>query len=159
MKKAWTVYLGGICAAFLLVAVPLQAAVQENDTTTVGITTFVPCAAGGAGEVVDLVGPLHTLISATINNNNFSGYFHFQPQGISGFGETTGTKYHATGVTLQTFKGSFTNGQSNQTYVNNFRIIGGGPGNNYLVHETLHLTINAKGIITVFLDNFTVDCK
>jgi hypothetical protein len=43
--------------------------------------------------------------------------------------------------------------------VNNFRIIGQGPGNNYLVHETMHFTINADGTTTVSFDNLTVDCK
>ena len=94
-----------------------------------------------------------------MNGNNVSGYFHFQPQGISGVGETTGDKYQATGVTQQSFKNSLQNGQENLTVVNNFRIIGQGPGNNYLVHETLHFTINANGTQTVSFDNLTVDCK
>ena len=128
--------------------VPANAAVQENDTTVISLSAFIPCAAGGAGEIVDLSGPLHTLISFTINGNNVSGYFHFQPQGISGIGESTGAKYHATGVTAESFKNSLQNGQSNSTFVNNFRIIGQGPGNNYLVHETMHVTINADGTIT-----------
>jgi hypothetical protein len=145
--------------AVTLMVLPAHAAVQVNDTTTIGLSVFVPCAAGGAGEIVDLAGPLHTLISLTINGNNVSGYFHFQPQDIAGVGETTGVKYHATGITEQSFKTAFQNGQANLTYVNNFRIIGQGPGNNYLVHETLHITINANGAVTVLHDNFTVDCK
>jgi hypothetical protein len=151
--------------SFLLVAVlailivPANAAVQVNDTTDISLTVFIPCAAGGAGEIVDLSGPLHTLISFTINGNNVSGYFHFQPQGISGTGESTGAKYQATGVTLESFKNSLQNGQANFTFVNNFRIIGQDPGNNFLVHETMHLTINADGTATVFHDNFSVDCK
>lgn len=136
-----------------------NAAVQVNDTTDISISAFIPCADGGAGEVVDLNGPLHTLISFTINGNNASGYFHFQPQGITGTGETTGLKYQATGITQQSFKSSLQNGQANFTFVNNFRIIGQGPGNNYLVHETMHLTINADGTLTVSFDNLTVDCK
>jgi hypothetical protein len=83
----------------------------------------------------------------------------FQPQGISGTGETTGAKYQATGVTQQSFKNSLQNGQANLTFVNNFRIIGQGPENNFLVHETLHITINANGTTTVSHDNFSVDCK
>ena len=142
-----------------IVIVPANAAVQVNDTTDISLTVFVPCAAGGAGEVVDLSGPLHVLISFTINGNNVSGYFHFQPQGISGTGETTGAKYQATGVTLESFKNSLQNGQANFTFVNNFRIIGQGPGNNFLVHETLHLTINADGTLTVSHDSLSIDCR
>ena len=148
-----------LVAVVAILVVPVRAAVQENDTTNISLTVFIPCAAGGAGEIVDLSGPLHTLISFTINGNNVSGYFHFQPQGISGTGESTGNKYQATGVTSETFKTSLQNGQANLTYVNNFRIIGQGPGNNYLIHETMHVTINADGTVTVFHDNFSVDCK
>jgi hypothetical protein len=57
------------------------------------------------------------------------------------------------------FKSSFKNGQFNQTFVNNFRIIGQGPGNNFLLHETFHLTVNANGELTTIHDNFSVDCK
>ena len=139
--------------------VPVNAAVEVNDKTDINLAVFVPCADGGNGEVVDLIGSLHTLLSFTINGNNVSGYLHFQPQGISGTGEITGSKYQATGLTQQSFKSSLQNGQANNTFVNNFRIIGQGPGNNYLVHETLHFTINANGTATVFHDNFSIDCK
>src|SRR5947207_5146267 len=97
-----------------------NAAVTVNESNDILVSVFVPCAAGGAGEIVDLNGPLHTLVTFTINGNNVSGKFHFQPQGISGVGENTGDKYQATGVTQQTFKASLQNGQTNLTFVNNF---------------------------------------
>jgi len=161
MKR--TLAIAEIClvAALTMITltVPAHAAVQLNDTTEIALTVFVPCADGGAGELVDLAGPLHTLVSFTINGNNVSGYSHFQPQEVVGVGETTGVKYQATGVTQESFKTAFLNGQANLTLVNNFRIIGQGPGNNYLVHETLHLTINANGTITFVHDNFSAACQ
>ena len=148
-----------LVASLAILVAPAMAAVQVNDTTDIDLTIFVSCADGGVGETVDLSGPLHTLISFTINGNKVSGKMHFQPQGISGTGETTGDKYQATGVTQETFKNSLQNGQANDTFINNFRIIGQGPGNNFLVHETLHFTINANGTTTVSHDNFSMDCK
>jgi hypothetical protein len=148
-----------ICTLLASMLVPANAAAQENDTTEINLTVFIPCAAGGTGETVDLTGTLHTLITFTIDGNTVSGFFHFQPQGISGTGETTGAKYQATGVTQEGFKNSLQNGQANETFVNNFRLIGQGPGNNFLVHETLHFTINADGAVTVSHDNFSADCK
>jgi hypothetical protein len=145
--------------AIMMIVIPAHAAVETNNTTDIALSEFVPCAAGGAGEIVDLAGPLHTLILFTINGNNVSGKFHFQPQGIAGVGETTGEKYQATGVTQESFKTALENGQANLTFVNNFRIIGQGPGNNLLVHETLHITINADGSLTATHDNFSMDCK
>src|SRR6266478_5602952 len=132
-----------LVAALAILTGPANAAIQVNESTQITLSVFVPCAAGGAGEIVDLSGPLHVLITFTINGNNVSGYMHFQPQGISGAGETTGVKYQATGVTQSSFATSLQNGQANFTFVNNFRIIGQGPGNNLLVHETAHFTFNA----------------
>lgn len=159
MKKTLTT-ITFLFAALALFTASANAAKQFNDMTDINLSVFVPCAAGGAGELVDLSGPLHTLITFTINGNNVSGVAHFQPQGLSGTGETTGDKYQATGVTKDTsFKVSFQNGQAQQTFVNNFRIIGSGPGNNYLVHEEAHITINANGAVTVVHDNLSIACK
>jgi hypothetical protein len=78
---------------------------------------------------------------------------HAQPQGISGFGQTTGAKYQATGVTQERFS------INPFTFVNNFRIVGQGPGNNFLVHEVFHVTVNANGTVTAFVDRVSVECR
>jgi hypothetical protein len=159
MKKNATI-MTILFAGLGLFAFPANAAKQVNDISDIDLTVFVPCAAGGAGELVDLSGPLHTLVTFTINGNNVSGMAHFQPQGIVGSGETTGDKYQATGVTKDSsFKGSFKNGQFTLTYVNNFRIIGSGAGNNFLVHEVAHITFNSNGTVTVFHDHLSIACK
>ena len=145
--------------ALVFVATSANAAVQVNTTTDISLQVVVPCAAGGAGETVDLSGPLHVLMSFTINGNNVSGVQHFQPQGISGTGETTGAKYQATGVTSTTFQMSLQNGQASETFINRFDIIGQGPGNNFRVHETAHITFKAGGTVTVNFNNFNVECK
>lgn len=139
--------------------VPADAAIVVNQSQVINLSQFVPCAAGGAGEMVDLSGPLHVLISFNINGSNVSGAMHFQPQGISGTGETTGDKYHATGLTETTFTQSLQNGRAQSTFVNRFDIIGQGTGNNFLVHETAHITFNSDGTVTVFFDNFSFECK
>ena len=118
---------------------------------------FVPCAAGGAGELVDLSGTLHVLFSTTLDGSGgFHTYAHFQPQGVIGTGLTTGDQYQGTGVTQDHFNGTV---GSEFTFVDNFRIIGHGPGNNFLVHETFHVTVNANGEVTAFVDNFSFECK
>ena len=133
--------------------------ITDNVSFPVNIGVFVPCAAEGAGEVVLLSGNLHSLFHLTVNDNNFKVKFHTQPQGISGTGVSTGDKYQGTGVTQETFGGSFVNGQFSDTFVNNFRIIGQGPGNNLLIHNTFHFTFNANGELTAFVDNFSAECK
>ena len=157
MKSATKVVTLG--AVLTILISPANAAVVFNASNDISLSVFVPCAAGGAGEIVDLSGPLHTLITFTINNNNASGVEHFQPQGISGTGETTGLKYQGTGVTSTSFKVSLQNGQATQTFINRFDIIGQGPGNNFRIQETAHLTFNADGTVTVLFDNFRVECN
>lgn len=155
-----TMTMLGCVGIFLIgLAAPVQAEVVVNESVDLAIVAFVPCANGGAGELVSLEGPLHTLITFTINGNNVSGKNQSQPQGISGVGLSTGDQYQGTGVTQNFFKSSLQNGQFNQTFVNNFRIIGQGPGNNFMVHENFHVTINANGEVTTVHDNFRVDCK
>jgi hypothetical protein len=80
MKSTLATVVILLVAVLAIGVVPSNAAVQVNDKTVISLTVFVPCAAGGAGEIVDLSGPLHTLISFTINGNNVNGKFHFQPQ-------------------------------------------------------------------------------
>ncbi len=156
MKRILT--LCAIAAAVVGVTAA-QAGVTTNETQTIPFSVLVPCANGGAGETISGDLQLHILFTSTVNGNNVSGKFHFQPQGGSLVGETTGDTYRATGVTQGTFKGSLQNGQYTETFVNNFRMIGPGPGNNALVHENFHITINANGDTTVTHDNFSIDCK
>jgi hypothetical protein len=118
---------------------------------------FVPCADGGAGEIVVLSSNLHMLSHVTRDGSGgFHAKAHFQPQGIRGTGVNTGDKYQATGVTQAHFNGKV---GFEITFANNFRIIGQGPGNNFLVRENFHVTVNANGEVTAVVDNFRVECK
>ncbi len=108
---------------------------------------------------MDLSGPLHVLITATVNGNKISGVTHFQLQGIVGVGQDTGATYHGSGNTADHFARTLTSGQFSETFVNNFRIIGQGPGNNFQVHEDFHLTITANGDVTSSHDNIRADCN
>jgi hypothetical protein len=123
----------------------------------VDVGTFVPCANGGAGETVDLSGVLHDLFHVTINGNRFVLKTHTQPQGISGVGQISGDVYRGTGVTQETFTAGVVGITDN--LVNNFKIIGPGRGNNFLVHENFHFTVNANGTLTVLRDHLTAECK
>ena len=131
----------------------------ENEIIPFDLTVFIPCAAGGTGEEVELSGNLHVLFHVTINGNNAVVKTHAQPQGISGIGLTTGRSYQATGVTQDVSKTSASNGQFAFSFVNNFKIIGQGPRNNYLLHETFHVTFNAKGVLTTEVEKFSVECR
>ena len=118
---------------------------------------LVPCAADGAGEIVDLGGTLHVLFHTTLDpSGGFHSKFHFQPQGVTGVGLTTGDVYQGTGVNQGHVNGTV---GEESTFVDNFRLIGRGPGNNFLLHETVHMTVNANGVVTAVVSNLAVECR
>ena len=142
----------------------MMPALAKADTVTTNVkyhvewTKWVPCAMDGAGEDVTLSGEMHKVYHVTVNDGRGSVHIinHCQPQGISGIGLTSGDKYQATGATLSSFNGWV---GIPETDVNNYRIIGQGPGNNFLVHETVHITVNANGEVTSDVENVRIGCK
>lgn len=131
--------------------------VETNVAMPFSLFVWVSCANQGTGEIVDLNGKLHLLFNVTIDNRG-GGHMvqHAQPQNLSGVGLTTGDKYRGTGATL--YRSNFVVGQV-WTFVNNYRMIGAGPGNNYLAHTTFHYTVNANGEVTAWHDNTRFECK
>jgi len=114
---------------------------------------------GGAGEVIDVSGPLHVVISDTVNRNNVRFTASFNPHDVVGTGETTGDTYHATGLTRFDTTASVNNFPFETTFVNNFYMIGTtSTAGRLLVHETAHLTIDANGVITANFDKPSVTC-
>jgi len=79
-------------AAVVVGALASVTVAQAGNTTVTNITfpvdvfEFVPCAAGGAGEVVELTGDIHDVARTTINGNHFSMTFHENVQGLTGTG-------------------------------------------------------------------------
>jgi hypothetical protein len=121
------------------------------------VTVFIPCANGGTGELVALSGLIHDVFHVTVNDAGLSTVKFFdQPQGVSGVGSITGAKYQGTGGTqdIRTTQVGFT-----ETFVNIFRMVGQGPGNNFVVHENLHVTVNANGTVTVTRDPIETTCR
>ena len=122
---------------------------------------FSPCANGGGGELVLIQGTLHIQQHITINDNRASIKSHFQPQGAGGTELTTGDTYNATGRDPGTrLAPAPAHRRCSRIYVlNNFKLIGQGRENNLLVHQTIHTTVNADGVVTSVLDNTSVECR
>jgi hypothetical protein len=121
-------------------------------------TKFVPCANGGVGEDVSLSGNFHDVIHFTLDGIGGAHVLvEHTPQGVTGTGLTTGTKYQGVGAFIQD--------QSNvkvgeeHTSVANQRIIGQGPGNNLTLHTDFHITVSPTGAVTSFHDNVRIDCQ
>jgi hypothetical protein len=110
------------------------------------------------GEAIQLSGTLLTEFSFTeTSGGNVEIGFHFNPQGITGVGLTSGATYHATGETLGTTTIRATGGFSD-TFVNNFKIIGEGRAANFLETDVIHLTVNANGVVTATVDQSMIRC-
>lgn len=138
----------------LLGSTRATAAVISNASFPFSLTVFVPCAAAGLGEVVELTGQLHDTFSLTANSKGvFHMDVHDNPQGVTGTGQTTGDLYRATGVThFQTISDS----PLELVYVDNFHIVGS--GTNFDVHDNFHIRVE-DGQVTAFHDNFRAQCK
>lgn len=135
-----------------------QAEVITNETASVGYAGFVPCANGGAGEILAGRIEVHNLVTSTVNGNNVSWQFLFQPQGGSMVGAITGDTYRVAGVTHGVYNESLDTDHYTLTYVNTFKLIGPGPGNNLLVREIAHVTIDGNEDLVVRHDDLSIDC-
>ncbi len=150
--------------AWMVGSAPLQAQAITT-TTSVRIPLpqpfqrFVPCAAGGAGELVDLTGTLHLLVHTTLDaSGGFRSSVQSNPEGVTGIGLTTGDIYRGTGVTRRQINDEGTVGEE-RTVIGNFRLIGPGPDNNFLLHQNLNVTVNANGVVTAYVSNISVECR
>ena len=141
----------------LMASVPAaQAAIVTNETVSYAWSGFVPCANGGAGELVTGTIDVHNLITSTVNGNADTGQFQFQLRG-SLVGSITGDTYQLTAVTRGTYNESLQSGVYTLTYVNSYKLIGPGAENNVLVREIAHLTIDGDDVV-VQRDDFSVHC-
>jgi hypothetical protein len=119
---------------------------------------FVLAPEEACGEAIHLSGTLLAEFSFTESSGgNVEIGFHFNPQGITGVGQTSGATYHATGVTLGTTTIKAKGGISD-TFVNSFKIIGEGSAPNFLETDVVHLTVNAKGVVTATVEKSTIRC-
>jgi hypothetical protein len=148
--------LAAVAAVALATANLAQAALSSNGSAPLATSAFVPCANGGAGEVVNLTGSLHTLSTVTFDSaGGVHGTLLFNPQNVSGVGSLSGAGYRGTGVTLSTFSGKV---GVVSTLVNNFRIIGAGGAASLEVHENVAVVVNANGTVTTSIDHVSVTC-
>jgi hypothetical protein len=134
-----------------------QAEVITNEQVSLAYAGYVPCANGGAGEILAGTIEAHNLITSTVNGNHLSDTFQFQPRGTM-VGAITGDTYRVTGVSQGTSTESLESGHLTLTYVNDFQLVGPGPGNNLRVHEIAHVTIDGDSVV-VQHDNLSIDCK
>jgi opacity protein-like surface antigen len=150
-----------LCALIAaLASVPAaQAQVSSNGSVPTFVRVDVGCADGDQGETVFGVLNVHWLVEFAENDNRIQGNVQMQVQGGDLLGSVTGDKYQASGVTRSRLEGSLQNGQVTEWFTNKIRVVGPGPGNNYVLTEIFRFTVNANGDTTVFVESISEDCK
>jgi hypothetical protein len=151
LKKAVT------CSVAMLATVigPAHAELVSHDISTdIETFLFAPC----GGDFIELSGTLHHIFSFTANDNRVNGFFQNNLV-LSGVGRDTGARYHVREIQHQTFNFSLQNGQATSTLIEPFRVIGQGPGNNFLATAHITVVFNADGTATVQNIDFTAECR
>ena len=105
------------------------------------------------GEQVQLSGTIH-LVSQLQADGTVVGHFNYQ--GVTGAGLTSGTTFRATTVDNFILRPPF---PTDITSVRTFQLLGPGSGNNLLVHITTHVTVNANGEVTATVDSLRMVCR
>jgi hypothetical protein len=112
----------------------------------------------GCTEEIAVSGSLLGVFTETQSaSGGFVISFHFQPQGVSGIGLTSGDMYRATGLTRETTVVTPAGGSS-FTFVNQFNIVGTSGATTFDVREIAHITVTPTGAITASFDNFSTSC-
>ena len=133
-----------------------QAGQVTNATVSYAYSGFVPCANGGAGELLTGTIDRHILETSTSTDQGDASRFAYQVRG-SLVGSVTGDTYRLNGNEQGTYVTSFANDHGSLTYVNRYRLTGPGPGNNLVVKETAHITRSGDDYI-VDRDEWSIEC-
>jgi hypothetical protein len=155
--KRMLVLLAVTAVAALTTMTAAQAAVVTNTTVSYAYSGWVPCANGGAGELVNGVIDAHILETSATNDSVDAWTFEFAPRG-SLVGSITGDTYRLTGVERGTYVASLQSDSYTATYVNRYHLIGPGSGNNLIVRETAHLTLRGDDAV-VDRDAYDIACS
>ena len=119
---------------------------------------FIPCAAGGDGEIVSFSGDMHFVNHITIDAaGGIHWQLHYNPQNFKGVGLTTGDTYQNTG--MEKISQNNTNGALELLVLSTVHYVGPGPDNNFTIHQSFKATLNADWEVIVWDHKSNVDCK
>jgi len=126
-----------------------------NQKGTFAQTLYDDC----TGEDVAVTGKFHLLVHQTVDG---AGGYHVDVMSnfpdVRGVGLSSGLQYNGNQATHFGFNAT-AGGTVNQTNPLTFHLNGHGSAPNLVLHALLHVTINAKGQVTAFVDHMTSDCR
>ena len=104
-------------------------------------------------EVVEVSGSIH-LVNKVQADGSVVGHFNYQ--GVTGLGLTSGESYRVNAVDNIRLRAPF---PSSITSVRSFLLVSRGAGSNLLVHVAYHITINAAGEVTASIEDLEMQCS
>lgn len=121
---------------------------------------FIPCAAGGAGEIVDFTGRIHLVVHQIVTPSGpVTHQALLQIQWMKGIGRTTGDTYQGSSLDATAMTYQQPNDHLQAQDVWHIHYVGPGPGNDFFEWETLQFHVNANGVVTVNVLKESTDCK
>ena len=123
------------------------------------IEPFETIATACNGEDVFLSGELLLIFHTTIDaGGGIHEKFTLVPNHVRGVGTVTGAQYKAVGGDRSHFNADADVAPLIFTNTDMFNVISQGGSENLQVKFTFHVTVNANGVETVFVDHFSAKC-
>jgi hypothetical protein len=154
-RRVWSLGALALAGASALGLAPAAGALGGASAGTVPIafTLYDPC----AGEFVDIAGGIHTV--SHVRDRGAGGSqvtFHQNFANVTGVGETSGTEYRVAGSASQTMNVGGAR-VSSLTVREVFVTRGSAP--NQTIGIRMHVTVNADGETTAFVDESATECR
>jgi hypothetical protein len=156
MKIFKTVTVITVLFVFLVSGVSLVTAQTVKVPISQDISEWVQCANDGLSETVSGTIDVDLLFHYDKDGNQTKLIAH--PHAGILIGQTTGTIFRATGVTLFLVDNNPDKGAFTDTFINRYHFVGQG-GIRFWVFDTIHTTTNANGIPTATVEFIDASCK
>lgn len=140
----------------LLLSGRAHAATFFSNDTRIPISEIIYGSCPG-DEPIAVNGEMHLLTAVTLDGNGgWHGIFHWNTQGLSGTGLTSGAKYqYINAGNLSEHYGSV---GYEYTEAGMFQVVGQGPDTNEVFYVLVHATVNANGTVTANVYNVYMTC-
>jgi hypothetical protein len=143
--------------ALLVGSTAARAEALTNTTASYAYSGWVPCANGGAGELLTGTIDARILETSTSNGSVDASRFAYALHG-SLVGRVTGDVYRLSAITRGTYVTRLESDKYSATYVNRYHLIGPGTGNDLVVRETAHVTRFGDDVV-IDRDEFSIECS
>ena len=133
----------------------LDASVTTASTVPFALTAPHPCQ---PGTIVTLTGTLHFEFKTHFDSaGGLHVKLHANPQDVTG-SDTNGVTYHAHGATNQSILIK-ANAADENTFVNTINVRGSEKDTSFVIHEVVHITVNANGEVTAVVVKSDLKCN